>query len=55
MATYTYKNISDLPQLLIGHGTIEPGKTFKTDEEVNNPNFEKVTESKSKTQPKGTK
>lgn len=36
----TYKNISGMPQDLIGYGHVEAGATIETSDIINNGNFE---------------
>lgn len=43
-----YKNISKETQDLIGYGSIEAGATIKTEDEINNPNFELQHEAEKK-------
>lgn len=43
---YTYRNVSDSDQTVLGVGIVAPGKTFTSDEEIINPNFELVREKK---------
>ena len=45
-----YKNISDKELALIGVGIIKPDEVFKTDKDINNPNFIKVDERKVETE-----
>lgn len=40
---FTYKNVSDQEQALIGVGLVPAGKTVETDVEVRNANFEEVS------------
>jgi len=39
---FTYKNVSDQEQSLIGFGVVAAGKTIETDSEIHNPNFIEV-------------
>lgn len=39
-----YRNVSGLPQSLIGYGVAEPNEIITTSEAINNPNFEPVVE-----------
>jgi len=39
---FTYKNITDLPQTVIGVGVVEAGKTIESDTPVHNPNLQLV-------------
>ena len=39
-----YKNISDLPQTVVGIGVVKPGETIKVDSPLENPNFEVIEE-----------
>lgn len=39
-----YRNISKKKLTLIGFGTVEPDGIINTKQEINNPNFEKVSE-----------
>jgi hypothetical protein len=48
----TYRNKSKMPQLVIGLGVIEPGKTVVVGGELNNRNFEEVVDKAKK--PNGT-
>jgi len=41
---YTYRNISNVTQSLIGVGEIKAGETIETDKVIENPNFELVKE-----------
>ena len=40
----TYKNISDLPQTVVGIGVVKPGETVKVDGSFENPNFKVIEE-----------
>lgn len=43
----TFKNVSDMEQTVDGVGLVKPGETCEIiDENFNNPNFEKVKETK---------
>lgn len=42
MSKFSYKNISEEKQVLMGFGEVEAGGVIKTDEEIENPNFELV-------------
>jgi len=48
MAKYTYKNISDTTQTLIGVGIINPGQEVVVTEEIINTNFQKTGTHKDK-------
>ena len=39
---YTYKNVSEQDQIVIGHGEVEAGSTIESETEIENPNFELV-------------
>lgn len=39
-----YRNISNQTQELIGFGVVKPNETIETQEIINNPNFELVSE-----------
>jgi len=40
----TYKNISGLPQTVVGIGVVKPGETVKVDGSFENPNFKVIEE-----------
>lgn len=39
---YKYRNVSDTPQTLDGHGEIKPGAIVESESVINNANFEIV-------------
>lgn len=39
---FTYKNVSDHRQAVIGNGLVDPGKLIQSPDEINSPNFELV-------------
>lgn len=43
---FTYKNVSEHRQAVIGIGLVDPGKTFQSKDEINSPNFELVKAAK---------
>jgi hypothetical protein len=36
---FKYKNQSEQPQVLVGYGKVEVGKTIESNEPIHNPNF----------------
>lgn len=49
MTSYKYRNVSDSPQTLDGHGEVRPGDTIESKVEISNPNFELDTKDERKT------
>lgn len=46
MTVYCYKNVTDQELAVVGIGVVEAGKTFESQEPVDNPNLELVADKK---------
>lgn len=48
MTVFRYKNITDQTLVGVGIGIVEAGEVFESEEQVDNPNLEQVTDKKKK-------
>jgi len=44
MTTYRYKNTTDQDLIIVGVGVAEAGKVIETNDEIENPNLESVSD-----------
>lgn len=51
---YSYRNTTDVPQMIPGVGTVGPDEVIKTDKILEGPNLELVGEKADKNQPTTT-
>lgn len=48
MTTYRYKNTTDQDLTIVGVGVVKAGKVIETDDEIENPNLEPVSDKSKK-------